>query len=364
MLIRPVLREVPIFDAGGEYIFKFQADGGEQVMANRLTVTRVSDNYVAYDRTIESLRKEHILPANTLSNGVNYRAQITTRNGTKDSAGQYSWSTPSNTQLFWCYFPPVLEILNIEYGAENLVRNQTFIFRASYFQANGEPLQSYRYLLYHADGSLLKSFDEQFPDGISDLTQEVTGLENEREYQIEIISNSPNGHSGSSGKILFRARYAEPNIAVTLDVQNRPDEGAIQISSIIIQILLRLYDNNGDLVAPNDIQYTNGQAIDLNRSDYQKIIADTGLYLAGDNFALQLWVSAIPDNVVFLKTVTTNGRLEIYKQGNKIIAKKYLDGLNTFVAYASNELSNFTNQSFTLLVRSFQGALDLVIDYV
>lgn len=371
MLIKPILQEVPIFNAGNAYTFKFRVNGGERIVANKLTITRVSDNYIVYSQEKSSIT-EHTLPSNTLLNGVSYRAQVMTKGETADDFGQYPWSAPSNIQLFWCYFPPTLTILNIEEGEEKLVRHQTFTFKASYKQLNNEPIQSYRFLLYHADKSLFRSFEEHFLDGFEErlsdgsvvLTQEISDLVNEREYYVEVISNSANDHVGTSGLILFRARYDEPNIAVTLDVKNREDEGAIQISSTIIQILLTVYDEYGDLIEPINIQYNNGSAIDLNRSDYQKIVADTGLYLTQEKYSLQLWISSVEDETVFLKTVNNNGRMEVFKKGNKIVAKKYLNGLDGFAAYASNELANFTTQGFTLLIRNHRGALDLVIDYV
>ena len=73
-LTTPILYSVSAFDATQAQTFLFNVLGGSQVVANTLTIKNNATLAVVYSATQTTFKFEHILPANTLTNGTYYQA--------------------------------------------------------------------------------------------------------------------------------------------------------------------------------------------------------------------------------------------------------------------------------------------------
>ena len=58
----PVLNPVAAFDATKPMTFTFSSVGGNQVVANKLTIKNATTLEVLYENTVQSFALEHVLP--------------------------------------------------------------------------------------------------------------------------------------------------------------------------------------------------------------------------------------------------------------------------------------------------------------
>lgn len=359
LLTTPILNDIRTFDATEEFAIIFNVFGGNQVVGNNLVVERIDDNNVVYENAIDSFSFTHTIPLNTLENGYNYRVKVRT----KDVEG--NWSNFSDYKIFWCFSKPTLSIQTIDYDNQNRVYNQTVLFETKYSQSEGELLQSYRYILYNENKDLLKSFPEIYSDGSQLLTQEITGLENSRLYYLEVKTISANGSLGTTELVHFKPFYIAPTLSVALTPTNLPEQGAIKVNANIVQIVLKLYDENGEEIPFTDVEYVDDNWIDMNRGDYSKLIASDGFRLDQDNYLLQLWCKNIPDENIFMILYSPSGRTEFFKRNNRIMAYKYLTSLGYRQYFASNEVDSFNNSDeVSIRVIQDDGLLDIKIDKI
>lgn len=356
MLTTPILNDIKTFNAIKENTITFNVIGGNQVVGNNLIIERVSDNVAVYNQSQETFNFRHILPAHTIINGTNYRAKVRTKDINNN------WSNFSTTLLFWCYSEPFLNITTIDYNNQNRVYNQTVLFETTYSQTEGEVLQSYRYLLYNENKDLLRSFPEQFADGSHPLAQEIAGLENSQLYYLEVKTLSPNGNSGTTELIHFRPFYIAPKLTVTVTPENLSDQGAIKVSANIIQIILKLYDNNGNQINPLNVEYIDGEWIDMTRIDYDKLVADGGFSILQSNFMLQIWCKDLPEDKVFLTLYAPQGRLEMFKLNNRIRIYKYIDRLDFQGYFVSNEFEVEDGQELMIYMKQDNHSIDLQVE--
>jgi len=355
MLTTPILNDIKTFNATKDYTFTFNVIGGNQVVGNNLVIERISDNAVVYNQSQETFNFKHTLPAYTLTNGLNYRAKIRTKDINNN------WSSFSTTLLFWCYSKPELHITTIDYENQNRVYNQTVLFEATYTQAENEIMQSYRYLLYNENKDLLKTFPEQFADGIQPLMQEITGLENGKLYYLEVVTLSPVGNTGSSGLVNFKPFYIAPKLTIAVTPENLPEQGAIKVSANIVQIILKLYDSHSNQINPMDVEYIDDEWIDMNRSDYLKLVADEGFNVFNDNFIMQLWCKDLPENKTFLTLYAPQGRLEVFKLKNRIRVYKYINDLNNPRYFVSNKYTLSSKQEKMVCLKQDNHLIDVQV---
>lgn len=358
MLTTPVLKRINPFDKGQDYMFGFGYQGSNQTNKNNLIIEKVSDNQVVYNQTQTTFSLRHVLPADTLVNGINYRAKI--RVGDINN----NWSQFSEYIFFWVLQSPVLEITTIDYNNQNRVYNQTVNFETTYSQANSEALQSYRYLLYDNNQDLMVSFPEKFANGSLPLTQEITGLGNGVLYYLEVKTQSVNGQQGSTGLINFKPFYITPKLLSTLVVENAPEQGALKLNADILQLFLKLYDGNGNEVNQFDIDYIDNDWIDMNRTDYAKLVTSEGFKIEQSNFTLQIWCKNIPENEVFLTLFSNNGKIKLSMYGNKIHAFKSIYGSSLLGHFASEEIVIDSNDVVSIIIRQVDELIDVYAETV
>ena len=273
-LTTPILYSVNAFDAQNSFIFQFASIGGSQVVANTLTIKDNATLTTIYSATQTTFKFEHILPANTLTNGTYYQATLTT----KDAQGNES--SPSAPIQFYCYSQPMFEISNMPSG--NVIPNSSFAFTVTYNQAQGEILNAYVFNLYSASGALISTSntlyntDTSLPLNISYL---FSGFEDNASYSIEVTGITANGTQITTGRIPFTTAYTKPDMFSFLFLTNNCKSGYITIRSNAVGI--------DGIANPEPPVFIDNQEVDLRASgSYVEWIEG---YTVTDDWTLRIW---------------------------------------------------------------------------
>ena len=342
-LTRPVIVSPIIpFDKSIAYNVDFTVVGGNQVFANELEIQILSDNTQVYLQKIDSFQFRHLIPANTLTNGTEYRMRIRTYDINNNTSAWSDWV------VFLCLNTPVVAITNITDGKVN---NHTYDFVGSYSQSDGELIQSYRFLLYDEFENLIGASPEKF-DGL--LLHQFTGLQNGKQYKIELKIITVNQMQASSGLVSFVADYIQPNLFSVLTLENISNQASILVSANIIRII-------GEL-GSGEMSYIDDELIDLTNG---MVFFQDG-FNVNSNFTLKLWAKNIPTDQVFVRIMGEQGYIDIVYYDNRVHAFKRLYSGGILPHYASNELIGELNSNDMLFigVRNINDMIDLYIEKV
>lgn len=273
-LTTPILYNVPAFDATKEQVFTFASISGSQVVANTLTIKDNATLTTVYSQTQTTYKFEHIVPANTLSNGTYYQATLTT----KDAQGNES--SPSAPIQFYCYSQPTFVISNMPTG--NVVTNSSFAFNVTYNQEQGETLNAYVFNLYSASGVLISTSGTMYnTDSTLPLTLSYlfSGFEDRASYSVEVTGVTTNGTQITTGRVGFTTSYTTPDTFSFLFLTNNCKGGYITIESNVIGI-------DGE-TNPDPATYIDNKEIDV-RADgaYVQWVKS---YEISDNWTMRLW---------------------------------------------------------------------------
>ena len=230
MMIQPIAQSVPAFDAKNDNIFKFVSEGGNQVVSNRLVVRNNNTGQIVYNKKIETYRFEHLLPKNTLTNGVYYNFYFQTYDINDNE------SPKSNVIAFMCYDTPTLEIVNIPLTGR--VENSTFTLEIKYDQKQKELLDITKVILFNTLGNKI------FESGSIYATEEppfnfkyvLKGLDYNTTYEVQVIGITINKTAIQSPKYIFTTRYATPQLNSLLELTNKCDEGCVELKNNFIVV--------------------------------------------------------------------------------------------------------------------------------
>ena len=273
-LTTPILYSVSAFDATQAQTFLFNALGGSQVVANTLTIKDNATLTTIYSETQTTFKFEHILPANTLTNGTYYQATLTT----KDAQGNES--NASAPIQFYCYSQPSFEISNMPSG--NVITNSSFAFTVTYNQAQGETLNAYVFNLYSASGALISTSNTMYNTDTSlplNISYLFSGFEDNASYFIEVTGVTANGTQITTGRISFTTNYTAPDTFSFLFLTNNCKGGYITIESNVIGI--------DGITNPAEPIYIDGKEIDL-REEGSYVQWVKGYEIDG-NWTMRLW---------------------------------------------------------------------------
>ena len=350
MLKTPVTTPFVPINATQINTIKFSYTGSNQVVKNNLVIEDLSGNII-YNQTQNSFSFIHSLTANILTNGNSYRVKVRVADISN------TWSSFSDSVIFYALSSPTLSILSID--GQGKVYNQTIIFQTSYTHPDNELLQSYQYKLYDNNQNLLMSYQVRYSNGSTTLDEEITGLNNNTVYYIEVLVTTVKGQLATTGKIQFIPYYAVPKMASAIRVENIKEQGAVEVHLSAKQITFRLYDNNDAEISHELVQYTDNSKIDMNRSDYKKLSVgnNENFKITQGNFVMQLWLENIPENQDILKLYSGNGWLEIKYYGGRFHCFKKRHNSNVTSHFVSNDIA-LLGQT-TLMIKSINGLVEL-----
>lgn len=291
-LTTPILYSMSAFDASQATTFTFNVLGGNQVVANTLTIKNNATLEVVYEETQTIFQFYHVVPANTLLNGTYYQATLTT----KDVNGNVS--SASNVIQFHCYTTPTFLINNMPTG--NVVSNSSYLFRVEYNQIQGEILNAYVFNLYSFSGTLI-STSGQIYNTSSELpfigSYLFSGFEDKTSYIIEVNGITAEGTKITTGKIGFAVNYKRLDTYSILNLANNCDGGYISIES-------NIYGIDGETNPENPI-YIDNKELDV-RENGSYVQWEQG-YKINDNFTMRLWGRNFNPDTEIIKFSNTNG---------------------------------------------------------
>lgn len=271
----PILRPSNIspnnvaIDARDDIIISWQNNGDRQYYY-QIQIYKNEDNTLVYDTNkISSLNNFHIIPGNTLSNGIEYKYQITVWN-------QNNEFVSSDWIIFKCSSKPNTFFTNVFIGSEIL--NSSYLFQGSYFQNENVPIKSWTMILYDEYDYIIGTTGVQYSDTIE---YKFEGLHNERNYQIELQVRSQDDLLGTTGKISFYVRYEVPASSITLQAENVLEKAAVRLSWKVIQIIGNVINGSISFIDDDKVDLTNG------------IIAFSEDMPNFRNFNLKLWLDWI-----------------------------------------------------------------------
>lgn len=270
-LTQPIVNPISAFDATRAHNITFTVIGGAQVVANRLVISNNETGAIVYNKTTITMKLEHTIPANTLTNGGYYNAVVYTIDNANNE------SVASTAVPFYCYSQPVLTIDNIP--ATETIENGTYTFTGTYIQQEGEILNSYQYTLYDSNKNVLSKTPLIYYETDSSLSYTFVGMSNDTSYYIELSGETVNGTHITSGVIYFTVRYIQPASFAICDLVNNCDDGYIQVSSNIVAI-----DGKSN---PDPPIYIDDKEVDLREPD-SWVEWDSGFRIQ-DDFTLRAW---------------------------------------------------------------------------
>ena len=243
------------FDATNSYDVTFSYSGGAQAYYNQLVVTEDETGLNVLNEVTQTLQLKHTIPAGLLSNGTKYIAQILVY----DVDNNLCASTP--IVHFMCLKAPSFSFTNVVQN--QIIKSPSYTARLSYSQANNEKLQEYNVTLYSVSKVALMSSGINY--NTDEILYTITDLDDDTQYYIRATGTTVNGMNVDTGYILFSVDYILPDDWCFVDLQNRPDIGAIQIRSNIVTLEGRC--------TVDPVPFVDGEYVDLT-GDAQVIFDD------------------------------------------------------------------------------------------
>lgn len=299
-LTQPIINNIAAFDATQAQTITFTVIGGAQVIANRLVISNNQTGAQVYNQIQSTMKLEHTIPANTLSNGVYYNAVVYTINSGNEE------SVASVAVPFYCYSTPTLTITNIP--ETETIENGTYAFTGNYIQTENERLDSYQYTLYDSNKDVLSQSPLIYYDTDNSLSYTFRGMSNDTAYYIELTGETVNNTKITSGLVYFTIRYEQPASFAICDLVNDCHNGYIQISSNIVAI-----DGTSN---PDPPIYINDKEVDL--TDKDAWVEWASGFRIQDNFTMRVWGREFAP---YEKIITLTNDLNSDEKPNKIELK-------------------------------------------
>lgn len=348
----PTLYSLSAFDATQSATFTFNVRGGDQVVKNELIISRQSDNVVVYDQIQTTFAFRHILPANTLTNGVYYSAILKTYNANNDV------SSDSNRIQFYCFSTPSFSFSNIPIG--NVINNATYEFEVEYDQNENEKLNSYTFNLYDDERSLLITSNIQYAGSSSSVPMDVyytfAGMKDQTTYYVQATGTTAHGMSLNTGLILITIQYEVPNVFSVVELSNNCEGGYITIQSNLIEI-----DGTSNPSPPTYVD--ENTAVDVTGTG-EYVLFNEGFNVT-DNFTASLWGKDfnINSTIITMKdkqnTFTVTYRQAYPDSINFVYAElKVTNEFFTYIAYTDN-ISVDSTDNLQIWIRKVNGLYDV-----
>lgn len=299
-LTQPIINPIAAFDATQNHVVTFLAIGGAQVVGNRIVISDNQTGKTVYDNRVITMQLAHTIPANTLTNGGYYNVVIYTI----DSANNFSQA--SVPVPFYCYSQPTLTINNIP--ASSTIENGTYTFQGSYAQQENEILNSYQFILYDSNKTVLSQSDVIYYSSNNSLSYTFVGMSNDTSYYIELKGQTVNNTEITTGLLYFAVRYSQPASFAIVDLINDCENGFIQISSNIVAI-----DGKSN---PEPPIYIDNKEVDLREPD-SWVRWDEGFNIK-DDFTMRVWGRDFND---FEPIITLSNKNNTDSEPNKIEMK-------------------------------------------
>lgn len=236
-MAKPIINKITPFDAATEKIITFSCDG-IQPYYNELFIYNDVTMDLVYHEIASTMKLEHVIPANTLTNGVRYIAQIKCYTFNQEAS-----TSLSDSVWFNCFTTPRFDFSNIP---EDMITIDTASLSVTvvYEQIENEQLDSFAFYLYNAEGTLIRKSNTYYT--YDNLTYLYRMLDNNATYKIRCIGYTQNEFEVDTGFKTVHVEYKHPETYSIIRAQVEPSTGIIDY-------------------------YTDIRYVDASRSDYMYI---------------------------------------------------------------------------------------------
>lgn len=247
------------FDAENSFTFLFSYTGGNQAKKNKLIIKDNFTTQTVYENTIETMQLRHTVPSGILTNGKTYIGLIYIYDIDNNLCGI------SPLKIFKCLATPTFRFTNIE--ENQIIRNSSYNLNLTYSQVNGDKLQSYEVFLCDINRNILSSSSTIY--NTDNLGYMISSLTDDMQYCVFAKGVTVSGIEIITNYVIFSVNYLIPQQWYLVDLANKPDIGAIQITSNIISIIGK---------SDSEPVYIAGDFIDLRKQD-SFVVFDEGFEL-------------------------------------------------------------------------------------
>lgn len=351
-LTRPILYNVPAFDATTEHVFSFNVIGGDQVTKNQLTIVNQSTNEIVYQQTETTFAFRHFLSANVLTNGQYYSASLITYNVLDES------SLPSLSIQFYCYSQPSFSFTNIPFG--NVISNSNYEFEVTYNQSEGELIDSCTFNLYDTQQSLIDSSGIIYVGSGALLPTVILhifgNLQDNTFYYIQATGRTSQGTEIETSLIGFSVKYTEPSIFSIINLTNNCKGGYIIIQSNLSEI-----PGHSNPYPPTYVD--DNTAVDI-RADGSYVIWNEGFDIIND-FTASLWGRNFnaDSNIITFSTETGNTIEVNYRENidGQFYAELFVRENNVIYYLYTDAIDVVGTDSLQIWLRKVQGLYEIIL---
>ena len=206
MAVKPIISSMTPWDARLNYKMYFSYSGDLPV-SNRLIIYDASSLATIYDQTETASHFYHTVPANALTNGVKYAAQLTVTDMNGITSGI------SDKVFFWCLSTPQFYF---SLPTTENINTPSVTLKVEYAQSEGEQLYSYQHFLYDNARTQLTRTDIYYTS--ENLQHTFNGLTNKAGYYLRSVGTTKNGISVDTGYQRIYVNYEQEEDFEFLDL--------------------------------------------------------------------------------------------------------------------------------------------------
>lgn len=328
---------------------------GNQIFKVRCVIKNNATGVVVYDDTIDTMKQIFSLPSNSgLVNGIKYVAYITVFDINDNESTIQSTGTP-----FYCFTTPVFQL---SVNNEDVIRASSYNISLTYSQLENELLDYYNISLYSYQKTLIQSSGEVYD--VANPSYIITNLANATQYYIRATGKTINGFQLDTGYVLVTVQYVSAQIFSTLELNNVPENGSIEIKCNIISTLGK---SESEVVYINDGYDT---FADLTSNS---VTFDAGFKVVGDFTIQEKFHSPIRNKSVLSFTDGLNVKADVYyrigsyidSNGEKCFFELRISDGKTVAIYNSKYLALPANQQeFVMMIIRKNGLYDIVVKQI
>ena len=198
---KPTINKIIPFDASYDYTVSMSYIGNIPYK-NRIIIYNAKTLSVVYDHISDAgISLEHMIPANTLTNGNKYAIQ----SQVYDSMGVES--ALSDKTYFWTATVPSFYFDNVNDG--DTIPTASLYAELIYDQPEWEDIAEFRFQLYDEVKNLL--FESNPVYTTDNMNYAFRGFENEKFYHIRAVGMTINGIVLDTGYIRIYVKYKNPS---------------------------------------------------------------------------------------------------------------------------------------------------------
>lgn len=246
--MKPLLYEIvkDSFDAAFDRTINFTWSGN-QAQKNRVRIYNNETLSLVYDNVQTSHKLAHVIPGNTLQNGVTYKITVAV------IVFDETESEQSDPILFTCYSTPSYAISGVTNN--QIIQASSYAVGLQYTQPENTPLQQFNVFLLNYNKEVIFTTGTQYAtENISVL---LTNLEDDHVYTVYATGVIGNNMEIKTPSITFTVNYTHNEGFVICNTLNVKDIGAIRIESNIV---------TRDGIVTGDEIYFDDSTIDLRDS--------------------------------------------------------------------------------------------------